>query len=283
MRADYNRFVLGRIFIGLCGVPGLKKRLWRAWYEYLTRSNHAPEWTFMNYGYSAPGLPILELEESDERDRHCIQLYDHVTGAVDLNGSDVLEIGSGRGGGSSFIKRYRGAARMMGVDLSRNAVDFSRATHRVEGLEFRVGDAEDLPFEDSSFDAVINVESSHCYPSFEKFLSEVRRVLRAGGYFLYADFRDRETVERWRHMLQDSDFEVLGETDITPNVIAALEQDNERKLELIERLIPGFLRPSFCDFAAMRGSALFKAFESRNLVYRSFILRNMGETIRGTR
>ena len=88
--------MLGRIFIALCGLPGFKKTLWRAWYEYLAGSHRAPEWTFMNYGYAAPGAEALALVEADEPDRHCIQLYDHVAGAVDLKECVVLEVGSGR-------------------------------------------------------------------------------------------------------------------------------------------------------------------------------------------
>lgn len=268
--------MLGRIFIALCALPGFKKKLWRAWYGYLAGSHRAPEWTFMNFGYAA--APQTEpdtvvLAEADEPDRHFIQLYHQVAGAVDLAGCVALEVGSGRGGGSSFIKRYLGPARMVGVDLSKNAVDFSRATHRLDGLEFRVADAENLPFEDCSFDAVINLESSHCYPSFETFLSEVRRVLRPGGHFLYADFREQQNIEAWRKALGSSGLAALRERDITSNVVAALDRDNDRKLDLIHRFIPGILRPAFLDFAAVRGSALFEAFRSGKLAYLSFVLR----------
>jgi len=265
--------MLGRLFIWLCGLPSFKKRLWRAWYQYLAGSQRVSEWTFMNYGYAVPGAETLVLEEADQPDRHCIQLYDHVAAPVDLKQSAVLEVGSGRGGGSSFIKRYRKPARMTGADLSEKAVEFCRARHHVDGLEFRVGDAENLPFSDGSFDAVLNVESSHCYPSFEKFLSEVRRVLKPGGHFLYADFRDRATVEKWREALRCSGLAVLRETEITSNVIAALERDNDRKLELIDRWIPRILRRSFLDFAAVRGSAIFEAFRSGTVVYLSFVLQ----------
>ncbi|QDU31359.1 Phthiotriol/phenolphthiotriol dimycocerosates methyltransferase [Anatilimnocola aggregata] len=57
----------------------------------------------------------------------------------------------------------------------------------MEGLSFVVGDAENLPFEDDTFDAVVNVESSHCYRSDPAFLAQVRRVLRTGGHVLFAD------------------------------------------------------------------------------------------------
>jgi len=265
--------MLGRIFIALCSFPGLKKKLWRAWYEYLAGSQRAAGWTFMNYGYAESRGPTLPLSEADEPSRHWIQLYDHVAGTIDLTGCVVLEVGSGRGGGSSFLKRYRRPARMIGLDLSKNAVDFSRATHPVDGLEFEVGDAEALPFDENTFDAVVNVESSHCYPSFPRFVSEVRRVLKPGGYFLYADFRERQNASAWRETLRESDFDVVRETDISSNVVAALDRDNDRKLALIHELIPGFLRSSFLDFAAVRGSAVYEAFKSGRLVYCSFILR----------
>jgi SAM-dependent methyltransferase len=269
--------MLARIFSALCRLPGLKKRLWRAWYQYLAGSQRAPDWCFMNYGYASPGAKTLKLVERDELDRHSIQLYDHVAKAIDLTGRSVLEVGSGRGGGSSYVKRYLRPSRMVGVDLSSKAVDFCRAAHRIEGLEFRVADAENLPFDGGSFDAVINVESSHCYPFFEKFLAEVHRVLRPGGYFLYADFRDRQNLQQWRYALRGSGMALLHETDITANVVAALDADNERKLDLINRLIPRILRPSFLKFAAIRGSVVFEGFRSGSLVYMSFLLRKESE------
>ena len=226
----------------------------------------------MNYGYatSAPGK--LVLEPADDADRHWIQLYHHVAEPVDLHGSRVLEIGSGRGGGSSFIQRYLKPRHMIGLDLSKDAVQWSRKRHRVDGLEFRVGDAEKLPFEDGSIDAVINVESSHCYPSFDKFLAEVHRVLRPGGHFLYADFRAQESIPAWQESLNDSGLILLREVDITANVVIALERDNDRKLALINRLVPKPLRASFLDFAAVRGSALFEGFRTGKVSYRSFVL-----------
>jgi len=267
--------MLGRIFIALCGIPGLKKFLWRTWYDYLARSQQAPEWSFMNYGY-ATSEPSLVLNASDDGDRHWIQLYHHVAGAIDLRGSTVLEVGSGRGGGSSFIKRYLQPQRMIGIDLSSQAVRLSRKQHAVDGLEFRVGDAERLPIEDGTMDAVINVESSHCYPSFDRFLAEVGRVLRPGGYLLYADFRARENIEAWHKSLQDSNLTLLRQTDITANVVTALERDNDRKLVLINALVPRRLRTSFRDFAAVKGSALFEGFKTGKYSYQSFVLQRPG-------
>src|SRR5262245_29330717 len=114
--------MLTQLFVALCRVPALKKALWRGWYGYLARSYRAPDWSFMNYGFAEEGSPGLELDAADEANRYCIQLYQHVAGAVDLAGCNVLEVGSGRGGGASFVKRYLRPAQMIGLDLSENAV-----------------------------------------------------------------------------------------------------------------------------------------------------------------
>jgi len=180
--------MISRLFVAVSGLPGMKKLLWRALYGYLAELGHADGWSFMNYGFAKADAESIPLAPEDEGNRHWIQLYDHVVDAVDLEGKETVEVGCGRGGGASFVKRYRRPKHMIGVDLSANAVELCRKTYSIDGLEFRVGDAEKLPLGDSSVDALINVESSHCYPSFATFVAEVHRVLRPGGHFLFADF-----------------------------------------------------------------------------------------------
>jgi SAM-dependent methyltransferase len=79
------------------------------------------------------------------------------------------------------------------------------------------GDAEALPFDDGSFDAVINVESSHNYPDLAKFLSEVARVLRPGGHFSHVDvFTDARFAEMEQCKRDCADkLKWLAEEDIT--------------------------------------------------------------------
>jgi len=232
----------------------------------------------MNYGYVSSDRMTIPLDPADEPNRNWIQLYHHVASSVNLRNRLVLEVGSGRGGGASFVKRYLEPEHMIGVDFSGKAVTLCRSVHRVEGLEFRVGDAESLPVDSSSVDIVINIESSHCYPDFEKFLSEVHRVLRPGGHFLYADFRNRDSLNRWRDSLNHCGMHLIRETEITGNVIAALERDDEVKRAFINRAVPRFLRPALSEFAGMRGTEMFESFRNGNLTYSSFVLKKQGDS-----
>ena len=262
--------MLTDFFALLLRSPRLRSVMWRSWYDFLARSYRNPDWTFMNYGLDDPAVNSLILSAEDENDRLCMQLYSYVVGAVDLSGKSVLEVGCGRGGGSSFIARYLKTKSMTGVDLSAEAIAFCSARHPVPGLRFRTGNALSLPFEADCFDAVVNVESSHCYTDVRRFFREVHRVLKPGGQFLYADLHERAGLLEWRKSLMDSGLTIAREADITQQVLAALERDNARKLGLIDRFVPRLLRKSFYDFAGMRGSKIDRAFRSGGLMYGSF-------------
>lgn len=228
----------------------------------------------MNYGYEYPEEESNRpcLNEQDEPDRFCIQLYHRVVAAVDVAEREVLEVGSGRGGGASYVQRYLQPTTTSGVDFSAKAIAFCQEQPATNGLTFFRGDAEALPFEDRSFDAVFNVESSHCYGSMQRFLNEVFRVLRPGGYFLFADFRTDEEWPAACQQLRGVGFAVTEEEDITNCVIAAMEKESDRKLTLISEHLPKWMSGTFQQFAGVEDSDVLNSFRDGSLVYRRYVL-----------
>jgi SAM-dependent methyltransferase len=249
--------------------------MWRQWYEFLAGRYAQRDWSFMNYGFALldPHADKLPLDEVDEPNRYCIQLYHHVASAVSLHNSDVLEVSSGRGGGSDYINRYLGPQKVVGVDYSEKAVAFCNANYVLDGLSFVTGDAELLPFEDNSFDVVVNVESSHCYGSMDAFLMQVKRILRHNGYFLYADLRGRARMDILYRQLRCSGMTLITETNITPNVLEALNLDHDRKTALIRQSMHKPLLNAFQEFAGVKGSIIYEGFRAGELLYLSFVLQ----------
>jgi ubiquinone/menaquinone biosynthesis C-methylase UbiE len=267
--------LISRLFVITCRIfPPLRRLLWKQLYQLLAGLYKRGDWIFMNYGYAPldPGGD-LRLDDADEQDRYFIQLYHHVASAVDLRGLDVLEVGSGRGGGANYIMRYLKPRSVVGVDFSEKAVAFCNSNYAVQGLSFLQGDAESLPFDDNSFDAVVNVESSHCYSSMDAFLAQVRRVLRPGGYLLFADLRDSDRVEMLHEQLNRSGMRLIRRSDIAHHVIEAMNQDSERKMELIRESVSKLFFNSFKEFAGIRGSAIYEGLSAGEVVYQSFILK----------
>ena len=266
--------MIAKLFLHLCNYATFRRIIWKPIYENLAKHITYTDWHFMNYGYAhLNGHVPLSLNDADEKDRYCIQLYHELASQVDLAGKAVLEVGSGRGGGAKYIAQYLKPKQMLGLDLATNAVEFCNTQHAVDGLSFVQGNAEDLPFEDNQFDVVINVESCHAYGSVELFLKEVIRVLRPGGYFLCTDLRLKSSMNILRKQLKNSGLELLEERDIGANVVRAIELDDANKRELIEDRIPDWFKASFSEFAGVRGSKIHLDLESGERVYCVFISR----------
>lgn len=90
---------------------------------------------------------------------------------------EVLDIACGEGYGSAALLRA-GAASLVGVDISSEAVEHARAKYHVDA---RVGSAEEIPLPDKSQDLVVSFETIEHVPQPELFLDECVRVLRPGG------------------------------------------------------------------------------------------------------
>lgn len=254
--------------------PRLKRAVWKKLYQYLAKKYPTEQWTYMNYGYQSndPSIKIL-LKEEEEKDRYMIQLYHHVATAVDLTNKEVVEVGSGRGGGSSYIKRYLHPKTMTGIDYSKNAIKFSNTQHSVEGLTFMHGDAENLPLANDSVDAIVNVESSHCYGSMKKFVAQVHRVLRPGGHFLFADLRPSEEIKELDKTFREAGFEVLKKELISKEVVNAMDAFHEFKLAFFQKMVKGWLKKPLNDFAGVKGSNIHTELSNGKTVYYHYVLK----------
>jgi SAM-dependent methyltransferase len=253
----------------------LKKPLWRFWHNFiLSRDRSNVVMTFMNYGYApVEGAPeTIELQQPDEGERFSAQLYDVAVSHTDIADKDVLEVGCGRGGGASHLTRYHNPNSYVGVDLSDNGIRFCNEYLARPNLRFVRGDAEELPFEDHSFDALVNVESSRAYNHIDRFFSEAYRVLKPDGEFLLTDMRWKGDVPSLKAQLAEAGFSITHERNITANVVRALDIDDERRKRLIRRKIPKFLIKTFGEFAGVRGSGRYASFASGAMQYLTFRL-----------
>ncbi|MFH0989463.1 MAG: class I SAM-dependent methyltransferase [bacterium] len=96
-------------------------------------------------------------------------------------GKRLLEIGCGLG--TDLLQFARGGALVTGVDLTPRSIELVKQRFALYGLpvDARVADAEQLPFEDNSFDIVYSFGVLHHTPNTPKAINEVYRVLKPGG------------------------------------------------------------------------------------------------------
>jgi len=293
----------------LRSAPAVRRTTTRLAYEAMSRFYRGNDVPFMNFGYAAldGDGKTLELAPEEEEDRYFIQLYHRtVAGSEErgpstvpprgrspgspLAGLDVLEVGCGRGGGAAWMARNLGPKMVVGTDVSPSAAAHANRRYRpdppaepnppggvhpgISNLRFVPGDAEALPFPDASFDVVVNVESSHCYGSMDRFMAEVARVLRPGGRFCFCDVRDTSQADVLRQSLGrgQQGMRLVEMEDITANVQASLDRTSARKEAALARF-PFWVRGMFRDQTGVIGGVVHTAFSRGERVYLRALLK----------
>lgn len=103
--------------------------------------------------------------------------------AMDLcRGRDVLDVASGEGYGSALLGLV--ARSVIGVDLDAASVEHAARYYRRPQVTFLVGETSALPVEEASVDVVVSFETLEHTEDHERFLKEIRRVLRPGGLLI---------------------------------------------------------------------------------------------------
>ncbi|MBR1560815.1 MAG: methyltransferase domain-containing protein [Clostridia bacterium] len=110
--------------------------------------------------------------------------------------TDLLDCGCGTAPMLTLLKQKYPNKRYTGIDLTPEMIEVARAK-RMPGVELVVGDCEQLPFADASFDAVICCQSFHHYPNAQAFFDSVHRVLRPGGRLILRDMTAKSAAARW--------------------------------------------------------------------------------------
>lgn len=257
------------------GNPGFKS-IQKIFYELVYSSRHMGDVATYNYGYAPVNDCVLKWEHAHNQSFQ-IEMYNELMKDAGvplggLKGKSILEVSSGRGGGLAYINHAYTPGHATGLDRSSAAIN--AACNRF-GLDYVVGDAVDLPFEDDTFDCLINVEALHGY-DLKLFLSQVRRVLKPDGMFIVADSHMGRT-KRVQRMVQQNfktaGFKVLSFRDITENVHQSCVADSPRRLELT-RGAPFFVRGFIREMTATEGTERFDQFRDKTRCYYIAVTQN---------
>ena len=106
----------------------------------------------------------------------------------------ILEIGCGIG---TVVFELSGNGHdITGIDISGEAIDYGRKKY--DNIRLEVQAAETLPYKDDSFEVVLSFDLFEHIAEIDKHISEVRRVLRPGGYYLF------QTPNRYSNIIYET-------------------------------------------------------------------------------
>ena len=132
------------------------------------------------------------LREENESLEFSYELHDYAK----FTGRRVLDIGCGNG---YVLSKYaHEGAFVHGIDLTRAAIDLSARRFSLLGLHgtFNIGNAEQLPFNEGTFDCVCSMGVLHHTPSPPKAVEEIFRVLKRGGQVILMFYHRNSALYR---------------------------------------------------------------------------------------
>ena len=138
-----------------------------------------------------PGIVALHLKRYEFARPHCV-------------GKDVLDAGCGVGYGSAFLGVT--ARTVLGVDVSREAIDYARARYGGENVEFAVDDLQALERTDGEFDVVVAFEVIEHLPHPERFVAQARRVVKSDGVLVVSTPRAEHGQGRPENPFHEREF-----------------------------------------------------------------------------
>ena len=136
--------------------------------------------------------------------------YSHVADEIVSNLTEgiVLDLGTGPGYLPIEIAKRSPAIKIVGIDLTRKLIQMAQKNALEAGLKdrlnFQVGNAASLRFDDASFDMVISTGMLHALRDQVKVLREIYRVLKKGGeawIFDPAKIASQINVTKWKASL----------------------------------------------------------------------------------
>jgi ubiquinone/menaquinone biosynthesis C-methylase UbiE len=107
------------------------------------------------------------------------------------------------------------------------------------------------------------------------FLAQVKRVLKPGGYFMFADFRTLEQLPKLDEQLEHTGMRCLKRENITPNVIRALDADHGRRFAHIQRGVPKPLQNLLREFAGNKDTWIYAEFQTGSTIYQNFLYQKV--------
>ena len=222
--------------------------------------------TTNNYGY----YPT----EIDRYGKYQLQMYEEYRHLMEgENIKSILEIGCGAGGGLMHLQSRLPGTNFTGVDRCREAVQTCKYFFGEEQKNIKLyTNINDIFSDGKKFDAIVSVETG--VSSNPTALGAIHSLLNDNGLFICYDNTNINKLTGLTKSIEEYGFQIELFKDITENVLKSCDHDTPRRLEIIDKYLPKYLRlfrSELREYMCVKDSLRYDNF--CNGIKKSFLLK----------
>lgn len=172
------------------------------------REHAKKQWNKTACGQLEGDRSTKEYFEQVEKSRYKEQSWVHdYVNFNDFKNKKILEIGLGQG--TDLLQFAKAGAQCHGIDITENHLNLTHLNLELHGFQadLKVCDAIHIDHEDNYFDCVYSFGVLHHIPEIEKCISEIKRVLKPGGTFLFVVYNKWSAFHLFYKLLNQGLFE----------------------------------------------------------------------------
>lgn len=189
--------------------------------------------------------------------------------------TSILETSCGTGRLTSHLrKEFPASVRITATDISADMMALAQENLDGQPVEFKVADAQQLPFPDQSFDLVVNQYGLMFFPDKQKGFHEAYRVLKPGGHFAFATWDRTGDMPIFKLPIDDNIIPFFNGEDTSRFFLPFSLHDPRYLMELLKNAGFRHNRISFIEFFGNTDSPI-------NMVNGIFLKHPLGREVKG--
>jgi len=137
-------------------------------------------------GFQAEKHDLIDTHNFQSREEyvlHLIHTFAYVQASRLAENKKILDLGCNTGYGSEIL--FNSAKKVVGVDFSENAISTANNQYGHLGINFKLIDGKQLPFEDNEFNMIVSCQVIEHIVDYKVYINELKRVLSPNGIVIF--------------------------------------------------------------------------------------------------
>lgn len=127
----------------------------------------------------------LRMKEKGRNANDLIEIPNFRKLMPEVKGKSILDLGCGYGENDKFYKE-QGAKYVLGIDISEHMIEEANKENKIDGIDFKVMEMEEISNINYKFDIVMSSLAFHYIENFEKLIKDINKILEPGGYLVFS-------------------------------------------------------------------------------------------------